>query len=53
MARTLGCADVGYDCVFRVTAGDDEDDLILDTAVAHAKTHHPEIVADGKALKSN
>jgi predicted small metal-binding protein len=51
MAKTLGCADVGYDCVFRITAEDSEDQLILDTAVKHAKEHHPEIAQDEKQLR--
>lgn len=46
MARTLGCADVGYDCVFRITTEDGNDDFILDTALEHAKREHPELVKD-------
>ena len=51
MARTLGCADVGYDCVYRVTAQDGEDDFILDTTIAHAKKYHPEIAQNDAALR--
>lgn len=53
MARTLGCADVGYDCVYRITTEDGEDDFILDTTVEHAKKHHPELMADEPALREN
>lgn len=51
MARTLGCADVGYDCVYRVVAEEGEDEFILDTTVTHAKKHHPELTMDELALK--
>jgi predicted small metal-binding protein len=51
MAKSLGCADMGYECAFRVSAADDEADLIVNTAVSHASSHHPELVADEPALR--
>lgn len=51
MARTLGCADVGYDCAYRITTEGGDDDFILDVTVKHAKKHHPEIAGDETALR--
>ncbi len=51
MAKTLGCADVGYDCVYRITANDNEEDLILDASIKHAKLNHPEIAGLQKELR--
>lgn len=43
MARTLGCADVGYECAYRLTTEDGQDDFILDTTLRHAAVAHPEL----------
>lgn len=43
----INCAAMGYDCIFSITAGDDEQDLMLDTVQAHAADKHPELVEDG------
>ncbi len=51
MSKTLGCADFGYDCAYQITAGDDEEDLILDTTIAHAKRYHPEIAGNEAELR--
>lgn len=51
MARTLGCADVGYDCAFRITTEDNQDDFIVETTLKHAKAHHPELAAKPAELE--
>jgi predicted small metal-binding protein len=51
MARTLSCADVGYDCAYRLITENGDDDFILDTTIAHAKKHHPEIAGNEHQLK--
>lgn len=51
VARTLGCADVGYECVYRITTEDGNDDFILDVTVEHAKKTHPEIAGNEAHLR--
>ena len=43
MAKNLNCADMGYQCVFSITAEDDEQDLMLDTVERHALNKHLEL----------
>jgi predicted small metal-binding protein len=53
MARTLGCADVGYECVYRITTEDGNDDFILDATIEHAKKAHPEIAGNEVQLREH
>ena len=53
MAKTVGCADFNQNCDFRITAGDDETELIEATASAHALKYHSEFAdndADMRAI---
>lgn len=46
MARTLGCADVGYECVYRITANDGDEDFMVSTTIKHVEEYHPELMGD-------
>jgi predicted small metal-binding protein len=49
MAKTFGCEDVGGDyCPWRMFVDDGEENLIVETTLEHAKTHHPDFAADPK-----
>ncbi len=50
MAKTLGCADVGYECDYRITAANEEEQLIVDTTLKHAEKNHPELMEDPEQL---
>jgi predicted small metal-binding protein len=51
MAKTVGCSDFNQPCEFRVTAGDDQVDLLVDLATAHALEFHPEFEPDEDLLR--
>lgn len=51
MAITIGCADLNKNCDYRITAGDDETELVVDTTSAHALKYHPEMASDEPSLR--
>ena len=53
MLRTLGCADIGYECAYRIITDNNQDDFILDTTLKHAREYHPEMVQNDDELKDN
>jgi len=46
MAKNINCAAMGYDCVFSVTAEDDQQNFIMDVVEKHAYESHPELIED-------
>lgn len=52
MAKTVGCADFNVACEYRITAADNEGDLIVDTTVVHARDQHPELVSDEAGFRA-
>ncbi len=50
MAKNISCAAMGYECVFSLTADDDEQEFMLDTVEHHAAAKHSDLM-DGETLK--
>jgi predicted small metal-binding protein len=50
MAKNINCAAMGYECVYSLTAGDDEQQLMFDTTERHAAAKHPELM-NGQEFK--
>lgn len=46
MATNINCAALNYDCVFSITASDNEQDLMIRSVEQHAKAMHPELIAE-------
>lgn len=51
MARTISCSDIGYECAYRLTTDDGQDDFILEATLQHAVIYHPELTDDQIQLK--
>jgi predicted small metal-binding protein len=51
MAKTVGCSDFNQSCEFRIIAGNDETQLIEDTATSHAMEYHREFAPDEPAMR--
>ena len=51
MANNLNCAELGYNCVFSITAQEGQEDFMIDTVEHHAKEFHPELVDKNYILK--
>jgi predicted small metal-binding protein len=47
MAKTFGCEDVEDNgCQWRMFVEDGEEDIIVESTLQHAQSHHPEFAAD-------
>ncbi len=52
MAKTLGCQDVGFECPWRVTAEEGQEEVMVAATIEHAKLSHPELTEDLPQLTS-
>ena len=53
MAMTIACVELNKSCDYRIVAGDDETDLIIETTTIHAKKYHPEMAVDEPSLRDS
>jgi predicted small metal-binding protein len=53
VAKTIACVELNKTCDYRIIAGDDQTDFIVETTTLHAKKYHPEMAIDEPKLRDS